>query len=127
MRIRGGFLTETKVKDPVCGMTVDSSAARGGSFVHQGVEYFFCSPRCHERFRSAPGEFLSPSYKPAGMPAPAPGLRQILAQPTAMKPAALSPVLTQPLQLALNLATPEKPAKAPSAGRPALAVSETSS
>ena len=94
-------MTETKVKDPVCGMTVDSTAARGGSYVHQGVEYFFCSPRCNERFRSTPAEFLSPSYKPAGMPAP-------LVQPIAMKPASVSPVLTQALRPASTPAAAEQ-------------------
>jgi YHS domain-containing protein len=32
------------VRDPVCGMQVDPSAARGGSFVHEGTTYFFCNP-----------------------------------------------------------------------------------
>src|SRR6266536_28723 len=124
-------------------MTVDSSAARGGSCVHQGVEYFFCSPRCNERFRSAPAQFLSPSYKPAGMPASSPAQVQpslfeptqakpIQIQPIAAKPSALSPVLTQPLRPASNPAAtgkpgaPSSPSVTPSAVQPAPPVPKTS-
>jgi P-type Cu+ transporter len=60
-----------KVKDPVCGMTVDPATARGGSFEHKGKTYFFCNPRCNERFRLEPEKFLDSSYKP-GMHAMAP-------------------------------------------------------
>ncbi len=60
------MLPETKAKDPVCGMTVDTAAARGGSYIHKGVEYFFCNPKCNERFRSEPEKYLSASYKPGG-------------------------------------------------------------
>ena len=69
-------MPETKATDPVCGMTVDPAAPRGGSFVCQGVEYFFCNPKCNERFRAEPGKFLSPDYKPAGMMAQTPSLTQ---------------------------------------------------
>ena len=62
-------MPETKAKDPVCGMTVDPAAARGGSYIHEGVEYFFCNPKCNERFRSEPEKYLSPT----GEPAPATG------------------------------------------------------
>lgn len=60
-------LPETKVKDPVCGMTVDPAAARGGSYEYKGIQYFFCNPKCNERFRSEPEKYLSPAYKPGGM------------------------------------------------------------
>jgi Cu+-exporting ATPase len=95
-------LTEAKVKDPVCGMTVDPTAARGGSFTYQGVEYFFCNPKCNERFRSAPAHYLSPSYKPGGMVASPMLIQPTLAQPGgtqpgAMQPNAVSPVLVMPL------------------------------
>ncbi len=55
----------SKVKDVVCGMTVDPATARGGSFEHNGATYSFCSPRCNERFRAEPAKFLDPSYKPS--------------------------------------------------------------
>ena len=50
-------------------MTVDPAAARGGSYEYKGVEYFFCNPKCNERFRSEPDKYLSPTYKPGGMTA----------------------------------------------------------
>jgi len=56
-----------KVKDPVCGMLVDPATARGGSAEHAGKTYYFCNPRCAERFRAEPAKYLSPDYKPAGM------------------------------------------------------------
>jgi Cu+-exporting ATPase len=56
-----------RVKDPVCGMMVDPAAARGGSVEHAGKSYYFCNPRCAERFRAEPAKYLSPDYKPAGM------------------------------------------------------------
>ena len=56
-----------KVKDPVCGMMVDPATARGGSAEHRGKTYYFCNPRCAERFRAEPAKYLSPDYKPAGM------------------------------------------------------------
>ena len=34
---------------------------------YKGVEYFFCNPKCNERFRSEPDKYLSPTYKPGGM------------------------------------------------------------
>jgi len=56
-----------KAKDPVCGMMVDPAAARGGSAEHAGKTYYFCNPRCAERFRAEPAKYLSSDYKPAGM------------------------------------------------------------
>ena len=48
-------------------MMVDPAMARGGSIEHGGKSYFFCNPRCAERFRAEPEKYLSPSYQPAGM------------------------------------------------------------
>ncbi len=56
-----------RVKDPVCGMMVDPATARGGSAEHAGKTYYFCNPRCAERFHAEPAKYLSPDYKPAGM------------------------------------------------------------
>jgi Cu+-exporting ATPase len=50
--------------DPVCGMKVDPATARGGSFEHKGTTYYFCNPRCKERFQAEPNKFLDPNYKP---------------------------------------------------------------
>ena len=52
-------MTEAQ-KDPVCGMTVNPAAARGGSHEHAGHTYYFCNPRCHERFVADPQKYLAP-------------------------------------------------------------------
>jgi len=46
------------VKDPVCGMNVDPERARGGSFEHAGSLYFFCNPKCRERFAGDPAHYV---------------------------------------------------------------------
>ncbi len=46
------------VKDPVCGMMVDPQKA-AGKVEHAGKTYFFCSPRCLERFEKEPEKFLA--------------------------------------------------------------------
>ena len=58
--------------DPVCGMKVDAANARGGSFDHAGTRYYFCSPRCRERFAADPGHWLARGPSPSAMDAPAP-------------------------------------------------------
>lgn len=40
-------------KDPVCGMTVDPTAAKWSTFF-EGQTYFFCNSRCLEKFRAEP-------------------------------------------------------------------------
>jgi Cu+-exporting ATPase len=44
--------------DPVCGMTVDPADA-AGSFDHAGRTFYFCNPRCLERFKADPEKFLA--------------------------------------------------------------------
>ena len=48
------------VVDPVCNMTVDPSAARHRAR-YGGRDYFFCGPRCKERFVAEPERFLAPA------------------------------------------------------------------
>jgi len=47
-----------KVKDPVCGMSVDPAKA-AGRVDHSGKTYYFCSKRCMERFKQDPERFLT--------------------------------------------------------------------
>jgi Cu+-exporting ATPase len=47
-----------RVKDPVCGMMVDPQKAVG-KVEHAGKGYFFCSPRCSERFEKEPEKYLA--------------------------------------------------------------------
>src|SRR5580704_1131604 len=70
---------EDRVKDPVCGMSVSPSAAKW-KHVHEGTAYYFCNPRCAERFRADPSKYaLTPQP-----PSPAGG-------PSALVPRALVP------------------------------------
>jgi len=48
-------------RDPVCGMQVDTAAPRGGTHIHEGTTYFFCNPRCRERFATEPARYLQPA------------------------------------------------------------------
>ncbi|MBY0550612.1 MAG: heavy metal translocating P-type ATPase [Candidatus Obscuribacterales bacterium] len=58
---RSGAETTAK-RDPVCNMIVEPPAA--GSVQHEGVEYFFCHPRCLERFRSHPTAYIGTGRQP---------------------------------------------------------------
>jgi Cu+-exporting ATPase len=60
--------------DPVCGMKVPPVTARGGSHEHAGKTYWFCNPRCRERFAADPEHWLKagPSLAAMSTPAPAP-------------------------------------------------------
>src|SRR6266481_3170678 len=50
--------TTPRVKDPVCGMTVDLQKS-AGTVEHGGQTYYFCSARCAERFEKDPEKFLA--------------------------------------------------------------------
>src|SRR5260370_1963076 len=47
-----------RVKDPVCGMWVDSQNP-AGKVEHGGRAYYFCSSRCAERFEKEPEKFIA--------------------------------------------------------------------
>ena len=59
----------SEVVDPVCGMMVDPLSA-AGEFEYRGTIYYFCNPRCEERFRRDPEGYLSGKYKQSMEPAP---------------------------------------------------------
>ncbi len=56
--------------DPVCGMKVNPEAPKGGTYEYQGRTYFFCNPKCREKFRAEPQKYLAPKQgePPAGPP-----------------------------------------------------------
>src|SRR5712691_5669926 len=58
--------------DPVCHMQVmpETAAAR---YDYKGKTYYFCSPRCLERFRSNPEQFLAPALEIPDSKAPTAG------------------------------------------------------
>ena len=55
-------MVSTKVKDPVCGMTIDREKAAGTS-EYQGETYYFCSPVCKEKFDAHPAQFAASEKK----------------------------------------------------------------
>lgn len=58
-----------QVKDPVCGMTIDSATAEAQSS-YQGQTYYFCSDTCKEQFEASPARFTSvtPERRPEERP-----------------------------------------------------------
>jgi P-type Cu+ transporter len=60
--------TSGPVTDPVCGMSIDPKAARGGSLEYAGNTVYFCNPKCRERFKADPARYLGPAAHPAGAP-----------------------------------------------------------
>lgn len=64
-------------RDPVCGMSVDPLSA-AGKYEHAGTTYYFCHPRCEERFRGDPDGYLSGKYTQSMEEVPAkPGMKYI--------------------------------------------------
>jgi P-type Cu+ transporter len=73
--IAGKLQPKTKteeVLDPVCGMQVDPRSARA-SVEHDARKYFFCGPRCAERFTAEPQKYLAASPAPEPRPLVQPG------------------------------------------------------
>ena len=64
------------VTDPVCGMKVNPATAKGGSLEHAGQTFWFCSPRCKDKFAADPDAYSKraphdPHATHAHAPAPA--------------------------------------------------------
>jgi Cu+-exporting ATPase len=53
-------IVESKVIDPVCGMSILPSDAVGQA-THRGQTYHFCSPSCLDKFKAAPQTYLHPA------------------------------------------------------------------
>jgi Cu+-exporting ATPase len=56
-----------KVKDPVCGMMVDPHTAKN-KHEHGGRTYYFCNPKCREKFIGDPEKYLNPEELKASAP-----------------------------------------------------------
>lgn len=50
---------KTLAKDPVCGMMIDPLTAKGGSTQHAGQTFYFCNPKCKNKFQADPKKYLS--------------------------------------------------------------------
>lgn len=59
--------------DPVCGMTVSPENPKGGSYPYRDRIYFFCNPRCRDKFIAEPETFLSPKAAKASPETPIAG------------------------------------------------------
>jgi Cu+-exporting ATPase len=53
-------------------MKVNPEAPRGGSFEHEGRTYFFCNPRCREKFAAEPEKYLQRTESEPAAPPPLP-------------------------------------------------------
>src|SRR4051812_25932768 len=47
----------TATRDPVCGMSVDRATAHHHA-QHAGVDYYFCSAKCRQKFTAQPQQYL---------------------------------------------------------------------
>jgi Cu+-exporting ATPase len=56
--MRDDLHTIDSVRDPVCGMSVKVHPAALGR-EYQGTHFFFCSPRCLEKFNAEPAKYVS--------------------------------------------------------------------
>ncbi|RWM09642.1 MAG: heavy metal translocating P-type ATPase [Mesorhizobium sp.] len=57
---------EAVIRDPVCGMTVDSSAGKPTA-EHNGRTFHFCSERCRTKFQAEPETYLTATDPVCGM------------------------------------------------------------
>jgi Cu+-exporting ATPase len=57
----------SKVKDPVCGMMVDTHTAKH-RYTHRGHTYYFCNPRCREKFIADPEKYLAEQPRKEDVP-----------------------------------------------------------
>ena len=57
--------------DPVCGMKVKIEGAKNTT-VHEGQTYYFCNPKCLQKFTANPAHYLKPEEAPPAAPV-APG------------------------------------------------------
>lgn len=62
-----GIATDSRVTDPVCGMTVEPEAARakGLHSAYNGTDYYFCGKGCKLEFDEDPERYLDPAYVPS--------------------------------------------------------------
>ena len=50
----------TTVKDPVCGMDIETATAAGRT-EHNGQTYYFCGSKCKEKFDLNPKQYVGKS------------------------------------------------------------------
>jgi len=70
------LILDYSTKDPVCGVTIDATQARGKA-QYQGDTYFFCSPGCMHKFTAHPANYVMPIGSSGGAAAAQPAPRKI--------------------------------------------------
>ena len=60
---------QNQAKDPVCGMSVNPTTAKA-KLDYGGQTYYFCCPRCAEKFHAEPEKYLSTPPEAKHMPGP---------------------------------------------------------
>ncbi len=72
MKMAAAGVSAEMAKDPVCGMSVDSSAARTAKLAteHEGKTFYFCNLMCKQRFDKEPSKFISKIENAPDVPAP---------------------------------------------------------
>ncbi|UTW59464.1 heavy metal translocating P-type ATPase [Kordiimonas sp. SCSIO 12603] len=55
------------VRDPVCGMAVDKPSAEFFE-IHAGIQHYFCSKKCREKFVAHPNQYTNPEALPDTFP-----------------------------------------------------------
>jgi len=55
--------------DPVCGMKVKIAGAKNTT-VHEGHTYYFCNPKCLQKFTAEPNRYLKPAEAAPAVPVP---------------------------------------------------------
>jgi len=90
--------------DPVCGMTVDPTRNKGGSFEHAGKTYYFCGQGCRTKFMADPDGWLKSGPKGMGAPKPQP-VTLTLKRPSASQPSS-TPVWICPMDPEVRASKP---------------------
>ena len=62
-----GIAADSRVTDPVCGMTVEPEAARAKNLhsAYKGSDYYFCGKGCKLEFDEDPVRYLDPAHVPS--------------------------------------------------------------
>jgi Cu+-exporting ATPase len=117
------LLSSSEVVDPVCGMTVDPSKARGGSAEHEGKTYYFCCNSCREKFQANPKRYLTKDSTPRAPQHVAPSEKQTL-QPLTAHDSPLTTLYTCPMHVEVQQDHPGSCPKCGMALEPVLATIE---
>ena len=81
--------TAARVRDPVCGMTVDPATAKFRAR-HGGTDYFFCGASCLAKFEANPARYIGAEAAPSAS-------QTAVSQPAVTQPADSGTIYTCPM------------------------------